>query len=348
MTSAASISASRPLSDSAPTAQSVRSDLSVYLDEVNRFSLLTADEERELGWKIVNEDCAVSREKLIRSNLRLVVFIAKKYLRRGLELTDLIEEGNVGLVQAANHFDPAHGARFSTYGSWWIKAAIRRALVKSTQQVHVPIYMVELTSKWKAAGRALETKLGEAPSTADFASVMNISPRMVGIVRDAAGILQKSSSFAHRADSDRGPHDLIADERTPQPHDRLFQSEQLARLEPLLQTLDSRDAEMLRLRFGIGGRPPLRLAEIADRFNVTGERVRQLIEHALTRLQSKLLEDTTESSVPTRFAPARSSDAPARTHPALDDAPSSISAAFLSTRLARRPTGASRAVADRA
>jgi len=335
-TSTTSIAAPRPPSETAPPAHSVRSDLSVYLDQVNRYALLTAEEERDLGWKIINDDCTISREKLIRANLRLVVFIAKKYLRRGLELTDLIEEGNVGLVQAAGRFDPAHGARFSTYASWWIKSAIKRALVKSTQHVHVPIYMVELTTKWKAARKTLETKLGTTPSSTDFAAAMNISSRMVGIVKEAAGVLQNSSSFVRHQSSQGGPHDMIADERTPQPHDRLSQSEQIASLAPLLATLDKRDAEMLRLRFGIGGRVPLRLKEIADRFEITGERVRQLIEHALVRLQSKLTDDAEVAPVRVGMGARPSAEQRTRTRPTKAPVLSRAGAGSLAIRSARR------------
>jgi RNA polymerase primary sigma factor len=347
-TSISSVPSAPSSSGSASFDHSVRSDLSNYLGAVNRYALLSANEERELGWKIMNDDCAISRETLIRSNLRLVVFIAKKYLRRGLEMTDLIEEGNVGLVQAATRFDPAHGARFSTYASWWIKAAIRRALVKCTQQVHVPAYMVELTSKWKAAGRTLEHKLGTAPTSSDVAAEMNISTRMVGVVKEAAEVLRSTSSFTQRWAPEHGTHELIADERSPQPHDRMLRSEQLASLEPLLRSLDARDAQMLRLRFGIGGHAPLRLKEIAERYKLTGERVRQLIEQSLSKLQNVLSEDTPVASFRTRYAPARSTERSSRSRPLESDAPVRSRTAFLATRLERRSGSTSQALAMRA
>ena len=141
----------------------VQSDLQVYLREINRTPLLTPEDERELGWRIINDNCPQARDHMIRANLRLVVAIAKNYGGRGLPLNDLIEEGNIGLMRAVEGFDPAQGARFSTYASWWIKQAIKRALVNATQPVHVPAYMVELIAKWKMAARRIEAENGTPP-----------------------------------------------------------------------------------------------------------------------------------------------------------------------------------------
>ena len=143
----------------------LQSDLSMYLREINKCALLTAEEERDLGWAIINDNCPVARERMIRANLRLVVAISKNYANRGLSLPDLIEEGNIGLLRAVEGFDPAQGARFSTYASWWIKQSIKRALINAMQPVHIPAYMVELVSKWKVAYRKLETELGFPPTS---------------------------------------------------------------------------------------------------------------------------------------------------------------------------------------
>ena len=166
-------------------ARGLQSDLQVYLREINRVPLLTAEEERELGWAIINDNCPAARERMIRSNLRLVVSIAKNYTGRGLPLTDLIEEGNIGLLRAVEGFDPAQGARFSTYGSWWIKQGIKRALINATQPIHIPAYMVELIAKWKQASRKLEAELGRAPSIEELAEHMELPVKKVKIIKRA-------------------------------------------------------------------------------------------------------------------------------------------------------------------
>ena len=135
-------------------------NLDSYIQAVHRIPLLTAEEERELGWAIINDNCPKARERMIRANLRLVVAIAKNYNNRGLPLTDLIEEGNIGLMRAVEGFDPAQGARFSTYASWWIKQAIKRALINATQPIHVPAYMVDNAAELNPAWIAGKTRVG--------------------------------------------------------------------------------------------------------------------------------------------------------------------------------------------
>ncbi|MBZ0172907.1 MAG: sigma-70 family RNA polymerase sigma factor, partial [Phycisphaerales bacterium] len=158
----------------AASSSGLKSDLQLYLNEINKVALLTAEEERELGWAIINDDCAASRERMIRANLRLVVAIGKNYTNRGLTLTDIIEEGNIGLMRAVEGFDPAQGARFSTYASWWIKQAIKRALINARQPIHIPAYMVELIAKWKVASRELERELGTTPTLEQLADRMDL------------------------------------------------------------------------------------------------------------------------------------------------------------------------------
>src|SRR5690606_4247276 len=154
----------------------VQSGLQLYLRSINECPLLTADEEKELGRLIIHQNDPAARERMVRSNLRLVVNIAKHYVNRGLSLPDLIEEGNIGLLRAVEGFDPENGCRFSTYASWWIKQSIKRALINSVQPIHIPAYMVEMISKLKYAMRDLEDELGRLPSTEELSLHLKMSP----------------------------------------------------------------------------------------------------------------------------------------------------------------------------
>ena len=139
---------------------SVQNELQLYLREIKEERLLTPEEEKTLGWRIINDECQASKERMIKANLRLVISISKNYSHRGLPLSDLIEEGNIGLIKAVEGFDPAQGARFSTYASWWIKQAIKRTLINAVQPIHIPAYMVDLIARCKEASRRLEERLG--------------------------------------------------------------------------------------------------------------------------------------------------------------------------------------------
>jgi len=277
--------------------RSVQSDLSLYLKEINRYTLLTAEEERELGWKIINDNCAASRERMIRSNLRLVVSIAKNYVNRGLSLTDLIEEGNIGLLRAVEGFDPAQGARFSTYASWWIKQAIKRALMNATQPVHIPAYMVELIAKWKIAYRRLEAELGAPPSLQDLAKAMDLPLKKVRIIRRSIRAFQSGGSTAKDDNGDLiNLSELVADTRHGTPDERMFHHEELTLLKKLLESIDEREAAVLRMRFGLDGCEPLTLKQIADEIGISRERVRQIVDEGLTKLNARLSDEK-----PSRF-----------------------------------------------
>ncbi len=276
--------------------KSVQSDLSLYLKEINRYSLLTAEDERELGWKIINDNCAASRERMIRSNLRLVVSIAKNYVNRGLSLTDLIEEGNIGLLRAVEGFDPSQGARFSTYASWWIKQAIKRALMNATQPVHIPAYMVELIAKWKIAFRRLEAELGAPPSLQDLAKAMDLPLKKVRIIRRSIRAFQSPSTARDSSGELINLSELVADSRVGMPEERVFQREELTLLKRLLESIDEREASVLRMRFGLDGCEPLTLKQIADEIGISRERVRQIVDEGLTKLNARLTDEK-----PSRF-----------------------------------------------
>ncbi|QYU66599.1 RNA polymerase sigma factor RpoD/SigA [Leptolyngbya sp. 15MV] len=292
--------ASRPPARSSPAdrqAGEVQSDIQLYLKAINQTPLLTAEEERELGWAIINDNCPAARERMIRANLRLVVAIAKNYNNRGLPLTDLIEEGNIGLMRAVEGFDPAQGARFSTYASWWIKQAIKRALINATQPIHVPAYMVELIAKWKDASRKLEAELGHPPSLQQLAERMQLPLRKVRIIKRAVKAFQAPTTSTTDVDGELvGLSELLADTRNGTPDQRTFQSEELTTLRKLLDSIDEREAQILRLRFGMDGHEPLTLKEIADTVGISRERVRQIVDEALIKLNEQITDER-----PSRF-----------------------------------------------
>jgi len=273
------------------------SDLRSYLRSINEFSLLNAEQERELGWKIVNDSCPEAREWMVRANLRLVVAIAKRYMNRGLPLSDLIEEGNVGLIRAVEGYDPAVGVRFSTYGSWWIKQAIKRALINAVQPIHIPAYMVELIAKWKIASRELEGDLGRQPTVHELAEAMQLPVKKVRLIRAAVKAFNSPTQAPAGEDGEAVSFgELLADPKSEDPEEMTLRSEELELIERLLEAIDEREARVLRLRFGLEGREPLTLKQIGDEIGLTRERVRQIEIGALKKLNMRIQDET-----PTRF-----------------------------------------------
>jgi len=261
--------------------------LETYLVEINEVSLLTREEETALGTRIQAGDTA-ARERMIRANLRLVVSIAKLYSGRGMPLQDLIAEGNIGLMRAVEKFDPEAGCRFSTYGSWWIKQSIRRALTNTVRSVRVPGYMSENLNKWRSTATELTYVLGRSPTVEEVAQELGIPSESWPLLKQT---LENTSGGQVSLDLLSQNQDTVEDQRVVTPDDSVTQKDLISRLRELLGTLSERDGTVLRLRYGLDpGSEPMTLKAIGQRVGVTRERVRQIEQSALRCLYETLDE----------------------------------------------------------
>lgn len=254
--------------------------LETYLKDINKIPLLTPQREKEVARKVQRSDFG-ARQEMIKSNLRLVVNIAKRYTNCGLPLQDLIEEGNIGLVKAVERFDPNRGCRFSTYATWWIKQAIRRALTDSSRVVRIPSYMREIIQDYEATSTRLAAKLGYDPSTREVAKEMAKGKKKHQLTDNAVRASHTLGQI-HSLDKVSDATEIVDDEPTKQ----LFRREELERLQVLLKTLDDRKQKIIRMRFGLGGKKdPMTLQEISEQVGLSRERVRQLINEALEQMR---------------------------------------------------------------
>jgi RNA polymerase primary sigma factor len=266
----------------------VQSGLQLYLRQINESPLLTAVQEKELARRIIQHNDPEAREIMVRSNLRLVVNLAKHYINRGLSLPDLIEEGNIGLLKAVEGFDPNEGTRFSTYASWWIKQAIKRALINSVQPIHIPAYMVEMMAKMKHAMRELEDVYGRLPNIDELSIHLKMSPKKLKIIRKAIRAVNTPTQSGS-ADGELTINDLVADMNTPTPDEAVLEGDNIRHLLDLLDNIDEREATILRLRYGLDGEDPMTLKQIGERIGLTRERVRQIEHEALSKLRDSML-----------------------------------------------------------
>jgi RNA polymerase primary sigma factor len=268
------------------TMSSLQTPLETYLREINETALLSAQEEQDLADQIAEGDVR-ARDRMVRANLRLVVNIARGYTGKGLSLQDLIEEGNLGLLRAVEGFDPAVGTRFSTYASYWIKQSIKRALINSAKTIRIPAYMVELLSKWRRANARLTEELGRTPTPEEIARVLGLPRKKLPIIKKAIRIYN-STPQTDQADAGWSLGEMIMDDRLKTPEDELVEHDALTHVLEMIETMDQREATVLRMRFGLNDTEPHTLKEIGQRLGLTRERVRQIETEALNKLADGL------------------------------------------------------------
>jgi RNA polymerase primary sigma factor len=282
---------SQPADDSAEDRRNLQREtttcLSLYLTEIGKVKLLTAEQEIELARRIKEGD-EEAREQMIKANLRLVVKIAREYEGIGLPLMDLISEGNIGLMKAVERFDPTRGAKLSTYSVWWIKQSIKRALANQSKTIRLPVHMVCNISKMHRVGRLLRETLGREATDEELGDELGLKATRVAQMRVAA--IRPASLDARMGDEDSGTlADVVQDENAEAPSER-FEGEATKRmLRKMVQALSAREAAIIGARFGLDGGREKTLEEVGDQFRVTRERVRQIQDKALTKLRAKFL-----------------------------------------------------------
>ncbi len=255
----------------------------MYLKEIGQIKLLSAEEEVELA-KRVSEGDQAAKNKLTEANLRLVVSIAKKYSGRGLHILDLIQEGNTGLIRAVDKFDWTKGNKFSTYATWWIRQAITRAIADQARTIRVPVHMVEVINKATRCNRKLVQELGREPTVEEIAADLGLPvEKIIEANRTAADTLSLDTPVGDEEDTSIGS--FVEDERTPGPADATSNALLAEALKEILDTLTDREADVLRMRFGMYDGRTHTLEEVGHIFNVTRERIRQIENKAIRKLR---------------------------------------------------------------
>ena len=255
----------------------------MYLKEIGQIKLLSAEEEVDLA-KRVSEGDQAAKNKLTEANLRLVVSIAKKYSGRGLHILDLIQEGNPGLIRAVDKFDWTKGNKFSTYATWWIRQAITRAIADQARTIRVPVHMVEVINKATRCNRKLVQELGREPTVEEIAAELGLPvEKIIEANRTAADTLSLDTPVGDEEDTSIGS--FVEDERTPGPADATSNALLAEALKEILDTLTEREADVLRMRFGMYDGRTHTLEEVGHIFNVTRERIRQIENKAIRKLR---------------------------------------------------------------
>jgi RNA polymerase primary sigma factor len=259
------------------------SAIKLYLREIGKVPLLTPQEEIELAARIKKGD-KKAREHMIKANLRLVVKIARDYEGIGLPLLDLISEGNIGLMKAVERFDPSKGGKLSTYGSWWIKQSIKRALANQSKTIRLPVHLVDKISRMRRTALRLQEELGREPTDEELADELDLSPARIRLMRRAS--IRPASLDAPIGDDDSNNFaDIVQDENASTPYEELEEKTVTKMLREMVTTLDEREKTILRYRFGLDGGSERTLEEVGEKFGVTRERIRQIQNIALRKLR---------------------------------------------------------------
>lgn len=266
--------------------------IKIYLDEIKKTPLLTHEEELSLGYRIKKGDNR-AREKLIKTNLRLVVSIAKRYVYFGMSLLDLIEEGNMGLIKAVEKYDYRKGYRFSTYASWWVKQAIIRSLANQGKTVRLPVYLSEMIARWKKVVEEMTHKLNRVPTNQEVAKKMKLP---AGKIRELTELVKIPESLEGTLDGE-GSSRLISfleDTSAASPSKLTSEMMQQEKVAMLLKKLPPKEAEILRCRFGLNNFSACTLEQTGKKMGLTRERIRQLENAALKKLKQLFLQQTTK------------------------------------------------------
>jgi RNA polymerase primary sigma factor len=266
------------------------SGLDSYFRDIKATPILSELEEKEICQRICDGD-AEARDHLVRANLRLVVSIARSYCRDGIDLLDLIAEGNLGLIRAAEAFDLAVGTRFTTYAKFWIKQSVKRLVINNAKPIRLPAYMNELMVKWHRTKKQLHDELQRPATATEIAARLELNPAKLKMIQQAIQIYNAGSSPG-KSDETNGIELLLVDDERPA-EETLVEKEDIQKILHLMDSLDGREATVLRLRFGLGNEEPCTLVTIGERLGLTRERVRQIEKLALANLAKQLTNGST-------------------------------------------------------
>jgi RNA polymerase primary sigma factor len=261
--------------------------LQLYLREIGKVKLLTPQEEIELAKRIKKGDAA-AREHMIKANLRLVVKIARDYDGLGLPLLDLISEGNIGLIKGVERFDPAKGAKLSTYAAWWIKQSIKRALANQSKTIRLPIHVVDKVAHIRRTEVKLREVLDRDPTDEEVAEDLGLKPQRVREYREASRAPVSLEAPLGLDDDAARVSEVVADTNAAAPFDHLVLSSDTELVQEVLGTLSPKEREVLDMRFGLASGTPKTLEEIGQHFHLTRERIRQIQNEALKKLRTKV------------------------------------------------------------